>query len=126
MQQTCSCPDCCHGCLSVSTAALLLVSSAMPWNLSLGSELKAHAIAASSAEYGFCSDLMPSIEEKVSILEPPCTDVKNWVAPLTPTTSFHAKLLMAMCTAQLESACLRSEERRVGKESRSRSKPSSR
>jgi len=51
----------------VRTAALLLVSSAMLRNLSFGSELNACAIAASSPEYGFCSDLMPSVEEKVSV-----------------------------------------------------------
>jgi hypothetical protein len=61
----------------VSTAALLLVSSAMLRNLSFGSELKARAIAASSPEYGFCSDLMPNVEAKVSSLEPPRTDADN-------------------------------------------------
>ena len=90
----------------MSTAALLLVSSAILRNLSFGSKLKARAIAASSPEYGFCSDLMPSVEEKVTSLEPLCTDVDNWIAPPTPTTSFRAELLTAMRTAQLVSACL--------------------
>jgi hypothetical protein len=90
----------------VSTAALLLVSSAMLQNLSFGSELNARAIAASSAEYGFCFDLMPSVEEKDMSLELPCVDVDNWITPPTPTTSFRAELLTAMCTAQPMSACL--------------------
>src|SRR5438477_7817181 len=102
----CTCPDCCQGCLSVSTAALLLVSSAMLRNLSFGSELNARTIAASSPEYGFCSDLMPSVEEKVMSLEPPCINVDNWITPPTPTMSFCAELLTAMCTAQPVSACL--------------------
>jgi hypothetical protein len=75
-------------------------------NLSFGSELKARAIAASSPEYGFCSDLMPSVEEKVTSLELSCTDADNWTAPPTPTTSFRAELLTAMRTAHLASACL--------------------
>src|SRR6516165_8011117 len=104
MWRTCSCPDCCRGCLSVSKAALLLVSSAMLRNLSFGSELKARTIAVSSPEYGFCSDLQPSVEENVSSLKPPRTDVDNWTAPPTPTTSFRAELLTPMRTAHLASA----------------------
>src|SRR5438045_7287473 len=66
----CSCPDCCRGCPSVTAAALLLVCSAMLRNLSFGRELKARTIAASSPEYGFCSDLLPSVEANVMSLVP--------------------------------------------------------
>jgi hypothetical protein len=103
---TCSCLDCCRGCLSVSTAALLLVSSTMLRNLSFGSKLKARAIAATCSEYRFCSDLMPSVEEKVPSLEPPYTNSDNRIAPPIPTTSFRAELLTAMRIAQPVSACL--------------------
>jgi hypothetical protein len=60
--------------------ALLLVSSAMLRNLSFGSEPNACAIAANSPEYGFCSDLMPSVEEMVSSFGLPCTDAASWQA----------------------------------------------
>ena len=89
----------------MSTAALLLVNSTMLRNLSFGSKLKACAIAASSPEYGFCSDLTPRVEERVTSLEP-CTDADNRMAPPIPTTSFRAELLVAMRTTQSVSACL--------------------
>src|SRR6516225_7219842 len=60
----------------------------------------------SSPEYGFCSDLTPSVEEKVMSLEPSCTDADSWTAPPTPTTSCRAELLTAMRTAHLASTCL--------------------
>lgn len=62
---TCSWPDCCRGFPSVSAAALLLISSVILYNFSTGSVFNACAIAASSPEYGFCSDLAPSVTEKV-------------------------------------------------------------
>jgi hypothetical protein len=49
----------------VRTAALLFIDSMILPDLSIGSVLKACSIAASSLEYGFCSDLAPSVEEKV-------------------------------------------------------------
>jgi len=61
----------------VSTAALLLVSSVMLRNLSFSSKLNTCAITTSSPEYRFCSDLMPSVEEKVSSFGLPCTDVAS-------------------------------------------------
>ena len=77
----------------------MLVDTAMHRNLTFGSEHKACAIAANSLEYGFCSDLTPSVEEKVSMSELPCTDSASWIAPLTPTLPFLAELLTAMRTA---------------------------
>ena len=47
------------------TAALLRVESSIRLDVSGGSVLNALSIAASSPEYGFCSDLGPSVEEKV-------------------------------------------------------------
>ena len=101
----CSCPDCCQGCPSVTAAALLLICSAMLQNLSFGRELKARAITASSLEYGFCSDLLPNVEENVMSLMPLCTDANILMALPIPTASFHAELLTAMHTAQPVSAC---------------------
>jgi hypothetical protein len=43
---------------------LLLVSSVILYSFSTGSVFNACAIAASSPEYGFCSDLAPSVTEK--------------------------------------------------------------
>ena len=82
----------------MSTAALFLVISAMLQNLSFGSLLSALAIAASSAEYGFCSSLLPKVTEKdyVSLL---CM----LIAPPIATTPFRAELLTAMRTAQFAS-----------------------
>ena len=85
---------------------LLFVNSTTLQCLSLGNKLNAIAMAANSLEYGFLSDLVPSVEEKVTSLEPSCTDADNWTAPPTPTTSFRAELLTAMRTAHLASACL--------------------
>jgi hypothetical protein len=102
----CSYPDCCRGFLSVSIAALLLVKSAMLQNLSLGSKPKAYAIAASSPEYEFCFDFMPSVEEKASSFGVLCLGICIWTAPPIPTTSFRAELLIAICTDQSASVCL--------------------
>jgi hypothetical protein len=89
----------------VNTAALLLVSSAMLRKLSSSNELKARAVAASSPESGFCSDLIPSVDEKVPSFGSPRPGTGNWTTPPTPTTSFRAELLTAMRTAQAASAC---------------------
>jgi hypothetical protein len=64
--------------------------------LSLGNRLKAIAIAVNSPEYGFCSVLMPSVEEKVSTVGSLCEDICISIAPPTPTTPFRAELLTAM------------------------------
>ena len=90
----CSCPDCWRGLLSESTAALFLVVSAMLRNLSFGNMLRALDIAASSAEYGFCSSLLPSVVENDRALV-------YWIliAPPIPTTPFRDELLTAMRTA---------------------------
>ena len=56
----------------MSTADLFLVSSRMHRYLIRGSKFRALAIAANSPEYGFCSDLMPSVDEMVSILGSLC------------------------------------------------------
>ena len=83
----------------MSTAALFLVVSAMLRNLSFGSLLSASAIAASSAEYGFCSSLLPSVVEndRVSLF---CM----LIAPPIPTFPFRDELLTAMRTAQFASS----------------------
>ena len=90
--------DCCQGCLSVTVAALLLVCSAMLRNLSFSRELKAHAIAASSLEYRFYSNLLPSVKENVMGLALLCTNANISMAPPIPTTSFYAKLLIVIHT----------------------------
>src|SRR5436305_15167928 len=89
----CSCLDCCRGCLSVTAAALLLVRSAMLRNLSFGRELNARAIAASSLEYGFCSNLLPSVEANVISLAPLCTDAIILMAPPIPCRLYTYNLL---------------------------------
>ena len=92
----------------MSTAALFLVINTMLRNLSFGSVFRAFAIAANSPEYGFCSSLMPSVEEKdkVSFLGSLGADLCISIAPPIPTTSFRAELLTAMRTAQPVSSCL--------------------
>jgi hypothetical protein len=52
----------------MSIITLLLISNTMLRNLSFSGELNAYAIATGSPEYGFCSNLIPSIKEKVSSL----------------------------------------------------------
>ena len=49
----------------MSAAALLLVSSVILYFFSVSSVLNVCAIAASSPEYGFRSNLTPSMREKV-------------------------------------------------------------
>jgi hypothetical protein len=49
----------------VSAAALLLVSSMILYYFSVGSVFNMCAIAASSPKYRFCSNLTPSVKEKV-------------------------------------------------------------
>ncbi|TAQ88306.1 hypothetical protein B7494_g3396 [Chlorociboria aeruginascens] len=50
---------------TIHTYSIHLLSAAF-CGLSLGNSFKAFAIAANTPAYGFCSDLMPSVEEKVS------------------------------------------------------------
>ena len=52
----------------MSIIALLLINSVILRNLSFSNKLNAYAITTSSPEYGFCSNLIPSIKEKVSSL----------------------------------------------------------
>ena len=58
-------------------------------------------MAANSPEYGFCSSLVPSVEEKVtiSVLGYLRVDVHSSIAPPVPTKPFRAKLLTAIRTA---------------------------
>ena len=77
---------------------MFLVSSRMHRYLIRGSKFSALAIAANSPEYRFCSNLMPSVDEKVSILGSLCADVWNSVTPPVPIIPFLAELLIAMCT----------------------------
>ena len=65
IRQMCSWPNYCHGFPSVSAATLLLISSMILYNFSTGSIFNACAIAASSSKYGFCSNLAPSVIEKI-------------------------------------------------------------
>jgi hypothetical protein len=65
IRQACSWADCCRGFPSMSAAALLLVSSMTLYSFSTSSAFNACAIAANSPEYGFCSNLAPSMMEKV-------------------------------------------------------------
>lgn len=58
-------PDYCQGFLSMSTAALLLVSSVILYPFHAGDKFSTYAIATNSVEYGFCSALTPSVTEKV-------------------------------------------------------------
>lgn len=104
----CSCPDCCRGFLSVSTAALFLVINTILRNLNFGSVFRAFAIAANSPEYGFCSSLLPSVEEKdkISFLGLLRADLCISITPPIPTTPFRAELLTAIRTPQPVSSCL--------------------
>lgn len=77
---------------------MLLVSNTMLLYLSLGSRLKAVAIANSSPEYGFWSVLVPSVEEEVSAGRSIFRDAWISIAPPIPTTPFCAELLTAMRT----------------------------
>jgi hypothetical protein len=85
----------------VSTATLFLVINMMLRNLSFGSVFRAFAIVANSLEYGFCSSLLPSIEEKDRVLSIMllCADLCILIALPIPTTLFRAELLTAICTA---------------------------
>jgi hypothetical protein len=83
----------------VRTAALLRVEISIRLDLSVGRMPNARSIAASSPEYGFCSDLGPSVEEKVPSFGLLYTDGGSVAAPPTPTRSFRAELLTAMRTS---------------------------
>jgi hypothetical protein len=63
-RHTCSWPNYYHGFLRVSTATFFLISSVILYSFSTSSVFKACTITASSPEYGFYSDLTPSITEK--------------------------------------------------------------
>src|SRR5438477_417362 len=106
MLRRCSWPDCCRGFLSVSTAALFLVSSVILWYLRRGSCWRAWAIAASSATYGFCSVLGPRVEERLSTVGSSPTCLRVLIAAPSPTTPFRAELLTATYAARFESGCL--------------------
>jgi hypothetical protein len=74
-------------------------------HLRLGVGLRAVAIAASSAEYGFCSVRLPIVDEKVSNPGPPCAEVCVSITPPIPTTPFHAEQLTAIRVAESVLAC---------------------
>ncbi len=80
------------------TAALLRVESSIQLDLSAGNMPNARSITASSPENGFCSDLGPSVKEKVPSFGLLYTDAGNIAAPPTPTRPFRAELLTAMRT----------------------------
>ena len=101
----CSWPNYCHGFPSVSAATLLLISSMILYNFSTGSIFNACAIAASSSKYGFCSNLAPSVIEKIFSLSFLYLGGCFWITPPNPTTLFHAKLLTAICIDPPASAC---------------------
>ena len=90
----------------MSTAGLFLVSSRMHRYLIRGSKFRALVIAANSPEYGFCSDLMPSVDEKVSIFGSLYADIWNSVTPPVPTTPFLAELLIVIYTEKFASVCI--------------------
>jgi hypothetical protein len=64
IRHTCSWPDYCRGFPRVSVAALLLVNRMILYSFSAGSVFNACAIATNSPEYGFYSNLAPSVTEK--------------------------------------------------------------
>ena len=78
------------------TAALLRVESSIQLDRSTGNMPNARSIAASSPEYGFCSDLRLSVKEKVSSFRLLYTDAGSIAALPTPTRPFRAELLTAM------------------------------
>ena len=106
MLQICSWPDCCHGFLSMSMAALFLISSVILWYLCHGNCWRAWAIAVSSAMYRFCSVLGPRVEERVSTVGSSLTCLHVLIAAPNPTMPFHAELLTVIYAAQFESGCL--------------------
>ena len=81
----------------MSVAALLLVRSVILYCFSVSSMLNACAIAASSSKYGFCSNLTPSMKEKVFSFSFVYWGGLLWIAPPNPTISFCAELLTAIC-----------------------------
>lgn len=68
----------------------------MRLDLSASSVPNARSIAVSSLEYRFCSNLSPSVEEKVPSFRLPYTDASSITAPPTLTRLFRAELLTAM------------------------------
>ena len=75
------------------------VESSIQLDLSAGSVPNARSTAASSLEYRFCSDLGPSVKEKVPSFGHLYTDAGSIAAPPTPTRLFRTKLLTAMRTS---------------------------
>ncbi len=75
---------------------MLRVKSSIQLDLSASSVPNACSIAISSLEYRFCSDLGPSVKEKVLSFGLPNTAAGSIVALLTPTKLFLAKLLTAI------------------------------
>lgn len=94
---TCPWPDRCRGFFSVSAAALLLLSRVIMYPFTPSSMFNAHAIAASSAEYAFCSALTPSVTEKAFSVSFRQRGGCFSIAPPNPTNSLRAKLLTPIC-----------------------------
>jgi hypothetical protein len=90
----------------VSAAALLLVSSIILYCFSVGSVLNAYAIAASFPKYRFCSNLMPSVKEKVFSFSFLYRGGLFWIALLHSTTLLRAELLIVIYIDPPVSVCV--------------------